>query len=447
MYVARDILQRCVLAVACAASILGCAATGGSRNTVLEAAAVDFAAGQPEPLRPHFKVLYAEGEWNAVLNLNLLGHAAMKSGQFALAERAFDLALYRIESIYADDPNAKRAKSKFVEEKVKDFKGEPYERAMAYYYRGLLYLREGDFQNARAMFLSAERHDSMSESEEFQSDFGLMNYLAAWASFCDNDADRGRELLDRAYAAQGTIFHALPQAPSLLAITDVGMGPAKSTQGKYGEQLVFVPRADGTTLAAPDDEVAILVPAADINFQASTRGGRAIDFILDGKANFKQGAETASDVLIAASLATSMSALNTGDRGTAEAGGYMALASIGLGLLASVTTPAADTRYWWSLPAEVYLMADSIPEDGSSPVVAFVATKPPIEGQVPRAQSWSVTPAFQVRHGGCEVAWGSTHRVSSDDRTPITQHEKLRSERNALLRHELETAFLSSSPQ
>jgi hypothetical protein len=30
------------------------------------------------------------------------------------------------------------------------FIGEPYERAMAYYYRGLLYWRDGEIDNARA---------------------------------------------------------------------------------------------------------------------------------------------------------------------------------------------------------------------------------------------------------------------------------------------------------
>ena len=55
-------------------------------------------------------------------------------------------ALDRIEAVYADNAKAEAARSKFTKENAKDFKGEPYERAMAYYYRGLAYLAEGDYR-------------------------------------------------------------------------------------------------------------------------------------------------------------------------------------------------------------------------------------------------------------------------------------------------------------
>src|ERR1700683_4680814 len=126
----------------------------GSKKILADAQ--QFAADKPPELQPLFNALYVEGEHNAVLNFDYLGLAALEVGDYGVAEKALDAAIERIEAIYADNLSAKKAKSVFSAEKVKDFKGEPYERAMTYFYRGVLYLRVGDYQNARASFLSAE---------------------------------------------------------------------------------------------------------------------------------------------------------------------------------------------------------------------------------------------------------------------------------------------------
>jgi hypothetical protein len=47
-----------------------------------------------------------EGEWNAVLNLDLLAVAAIEVKRPDMAERALDMANARFLGIYADDPNA-----------------------------------------------------------------------------------------------------------------------------------------------------------------------------------------------------------------------------------------------------------------------------------------------------------------------------------------------------
>ncbi|WP_206680136.1 hypothetical protein, partial [Salmonella enterica] len=83
------------------------------------------------PLKRFFHTLYMEGEWNAVLNLNLLALAAIEVKRPDMAERALDMANARILRIYANDPNAQKAKSLWSAESVKDWKGEPYERAMS----------------------------------------------------------------------------------------------------------------------------------------------------------------------------------------------------------------------------------------------------------------------------------------------------------------------------
>ena len=112
----------------------------------------EFLADKPGKLKRLYARVLAEGDRNAVLNYTRIGVAAFETGEVEEAGKAFDEALNRIEAIYADNEKAEAARSKFVKENAKDFKGEPYERAMAYYYRGLAYLAEGDYENARASF-------------------------------------------------------------------------------------------------------------------------------------------------------------------------------------------------------------------------------------------------------------------------------------------------------
>ena len=85
-----------------------------------------------------------------VLNLMEIGAAAFHQGHYDLSKAALDRAIANIESVYADNEAAHRARSLWYEEGEKDFKGEPYERSMVFYYRGLLFLRDGDYGNARA---------------------------------------------------------------------------------------------------------------------------------------------------------------------------------------------------------------------------------------------------------------------------------------------------------
>jgi cell wall-associated NlpC family hydrolase len=96
----------------------------------VQVAATAFADKTTNPqLRPLFQRLYIEGERNATLNFQRIGMAALSIGDINSAEKAFEGAVTRIEMIYADNPEAQKAKSLWTAEKIKDFKGEPYQRA------------------------------------------------------------------------------------------------------------------------------------------------------------------------------------------------------------------------------------------------------------------------------------------------------------------------------
>lgn len=399
-------------------------------------AAERFASVQPEPLRPFFKALYVEGEHDAVLNFDYLGLAALETGQYEIAAKAFDAAISRIEAIYANNPSAQRAKSLFSEEKVKDFKGEPYERAMTYFYRGLLFARVGDYQNARASFLSAEAQSMMGESESYESTFGLMDYLAGWASHCDGDETKAADLGQRAAKVQPQIFASLTDEVSFVGLVDVGFGPIKYGTGEYKEKLAFKParrmpglpdvQASDVTLSSP-------ILAANLNYQAMTRGGRPVDAILNGKAEWKSNTEAASNALTEVGYAATLEGALTNNQNLADAGEIgMAVGLVG-GLFSMAMTPAADTRAWTTLPAGVVLVAGQT-QGASAPAMSFT----------PGGDASPIAATLSAQSGKCAIAWGEVPARLQAAAVQVSSPEfaeRRHEEANAQLRSFLESTF------
>src|SRR6266496_5829586 len=102
---------------------------------------------------------------------------AMRRGQFTDAKQLLDDALLTLGGIYGPDKEARKARGYFSSEAKKTFIGEPYERVMAYYYRGILYWIDGELDNARACFRSGEIMDSDAENKTYSSDYVLLDYL------------------------------------------------------------------------------------------------------------------------------------------------------------------------------------------------------------------------------------------------------------------------------
>lgn len=351
-----------------------------------------YVASKAIVLQPFYRSLYADGEHNAVVNFEKLGLAAMEQGHFLTAEWAFDEALKRIEAIYAKDKNAAAARSKWTKEGIKDFKGEPYERSMAYYYRGLLYLRAGDYENARAAFLTAEYQDSVAEGEEFQADFGLMNYLAGWSSRCAGDGARADELFEAARRHSPELTPPL-EGDDTIVIAELGQGPVKVKRGQQSELLTFSKSinhgaAETVTIFAGDKEVP-LREAASIVYQASTRGGRPVDAILKGKAVFRSGTGEAAKLVTDA--VSGLVRLST------SAGVVGGVVGLGFALLSDSAKPDADIRMWDSLPDRVRLGTHSSGAGKLKVSYAGTALEAPKEL------------GLTSRSGSCGVVWTRSH--------------------------------------
>ncbi len=285
--------------------------------------------------------------------------SAMRKGDFATAKSLLDDALLTIGNVYGKDKSAKKSRGYFNEESKKTFLGEPYERVMAYWYRGIMYWMDGEPDNARACFRSAQLIDSDSENKEYASDYASLEYLDGYAT-----AKLGGDGSDAFERAQKlSKIGALPPYnlnANTLVFLEFGNGPTKFATGEYSQELRVRPGSssvDGAWVRVANKAVRI-GPYDDLNFQATTRGGRVMDHILANKAVFKSGTDTFGTAAI------------IGGAVVASQGGRGPGTEIGLGLLAAgliskivaaSTTPEADTRAWDNLPQYLSFAALELP--------------------------------------------------------------------------------------
>src|SRR5438445_3832174 len=296
---------------------------------------------------------------------------AMRRGQFTDAKQLLDDALLKLGRIYGPDKAARKARGYFASESKKTFVGEPYERVMAYYYRGILYWIDGELDNARACFRSGEIMDSDAENKTYSSDYVLLDYLDGLTTA--KLGSDGSEALKR---AQAEARMAKPPEYDLQAnvmfFVEFGNGPVKYATGQYGEELRFRPgysavhsiqiKVAGQTVRAE--------PYDDLTFQATTRGGRVMDHILANKAVFKTATDTAGNVGIIGG------AILAGQQGHHSAADEVGVGLLAAGVISKIfsaaTTPAADTRAWDNLPQHLSFAALRLSPGQHSVTVEFL---------------------------------------------------------------------------
>jgi tetratricopeptide (TPR) repeat protein len=296
------------------------------------------------------------------------GVSHLRAGRFADAKRSLDEAITAIRGIRANDKSAKQARGYFHKESKKTFLGEPYERVMAYYYRGILYWMDGEPDNARACFRSAQLEDSDAEEHTFKSDYVLLDYLDGLASvkLSQDGSDAYKWACD---LAKGLKLPPYDAQANVLVFVEFGNGPEKYAAGEYQEELRFrdghsivrnaVVKVDRDEFPAP--------PYDDLAFQARTRAGRVMDHILANKAIFKTGTDAAGDVGLISGLV--LATEGSGDARNAGIG--LALAGALSKGISALTVPQADTRYWDNLPQFLSFTAFKLPAGDHEVKVEF----------------------------------------------------------------------------
>jgi hypothetical protein len=294
---------------------------------------------------------------------------ALRRGHFDEARAKLDNALAR--STVALAPGAEAAKSRrmFGREETKPFAGEPHERIMGNYYRGILYWLDGEPDNARALFRSGQFIDSDTENKTYAGDWVLLDGMVSKKLGGD-----GSDALARARASARNQNRSAPPdldaGANVMVFVEYGPGPVKYASGEYGELLKFV--VDESPVASARLAVANhgipLPPYDDVGWQATTRGGRVMDHILGNKAVFKQRSDTVGDVAL-------VGALGTAAYGTGKDSGNLALGLAAVGIISKITSAAtktdADTRTWHNLPRYLSFGAVRLPPGDHPAVLTF----------------------------------------------------------------------------
>ncbi len=298
--------------------------------------------------------------------------AAMRRGDFAAAKPLLDDALLTLGGVYGKDAEARKARGYFNKEARKTFIGEPYERSMAYFYRGIIYWMDGELDNARACFRSAEFEDSDAENKKYAGDWVLFDYLDGLATtMLGGD---GSDALKRAQAnSKGITLPPYDTKANVLFILEFGPGPLKHSSGQYGEELRFTVRPSPvlSALLQVNSLNIPIAPTDDVAFQATTRGGRVMDHILGNKAVFKKTTDTVGDVALIGGLATAAASNN---RTTQNVGLGIALAGLVSKAISVSTTPEADVRAWDNLPQFLSFAAVTLPTGQHSATIQFLGS-------------------------------------------------------------------------
>lgn len=366
-------------------------------------------ASLPPSLDQAVQRISADDANNRVLNQLQAATLALDLGNRELAGELFDAALATITSVYADSEQAARARSLWYDEGAKDFKGEPYERAMAFYYRGLLDMYAGDYENARASFKSGLLQDAFAEEEQHRADFALLMFLEAWSSHVLG----ARGLADERFEELLTFRPGfrLPEANHrLLVMVETGKAPRKLQDGIGGNVLVYRPgrrfREEAVRIRV-DGKALDLTPVESIFWQASSRGGRPIDSILEGQVQFKQTTQSVSaDVSGVAAHATMLSPA------FGAAGGVFAgvAAVAGVATLATSRVKArADHRFWNNLPDKVHVLTMPMPASREVQVEFLDASGAVIN-------ELTQTARIEVDAAGRGVLWARARRATDVDR-------------------------------
>jgi tetratricopeptide (TPR) repeat protein len=315
---------------------------------------------------------------NFVLNNCRLGSAALAGYDLPEAEDAFLRAYEVINSVGVND-GGRSLGAALVNEKIKIWKGEPFERAMANFYLGLIYYMRQDYNNARGAFENAlfklrdyaDKKDVKNDYSEQESNFviGLVMLGKTWQKLGRDDLahanfERARQLRPDLTA----LFDEEKNATSnLLLVVEYGFGPRK-VRDADGSVVGFAPTPDQVGLIPPPQ-----VTVDDRPVDVSGLDHPPIDLLAMAQDRHWQDIDT-----IRAIKSVTGTGLLIGGGAVAANGSYhhnddqvlAGLAMMGAGALLKASSQA-DVRQWEMLPRTVYLLPLRVPPGTHDLTVSF----------------------------------------------------------------------------
>ena len=292
------------------------------------------------------------------------GLSALRSGDLGRSAELFDAVLTEIEVLWADSESARLVRSKWHEEGAKEFKGEAYERSAAFLYRGVVHLLAGEVEMARAAFKAGTLQDAFAEEEQYRCDFGTLFYLYALASIELGANELARQALTEATLVPGRPWYVAKDPPrerATVLLVETGTAPRKLPDGAGLAELVLrrgVGFSEETVEATCSGRARRFFPSStdDFFFQASTRGGRPVERILEGKVVFQRKLEATGGAFGSAGDAAGLIAAAGGNADLGAAGALADLVGGFSRLIASNAKPRVDTRAWSNLPDRLHIL-------------------------------------------------------------------------------------------
>jgi len=354
-------LTRSIITAFSGFCVAGCAtAPDPTRVDVATSDQIVSAQDVSPGLKPYYQRIHMEGISNATLNRMRLASAAIEAGEWQAAARALDEVLRDVEALGPADPRSREALSHFESEEIKRFKGETHERAMAYLLRGLLYMREKQWDDARACFKSVQVHDAAKRDPALRANWASAWWLEGWCNRSLGEKSAARECWERSEKCLPSARPLPRPAPSdnALCVALLGYAPLKMPTGDYGERLSYRPaeskaaaislRTGGRPRPIPLGE--------DMLAQASSRGLRHMDEVNEAKADGRFATQTAGEILTTGGLGATIGGLVEEDREVAAIGLGVMAAGMTTRAVASTLQPKADTRTWDLLPATIHIL-------------------------------------------------------------------------------------------
>jgi tetratricopeptide (TPR) repeat protein len=336
-----------------------------------EAAVSDYFVGNFRGSVERLRPLAEKTDENFVLNNVRLGSAALAEHDLDEAEAAF-LRAYEVMNSVGVNDGGRSLGAVLVDEKIRIWKGEPFERAMTNFYLGLVYYMRQDYANARAAFENAlfklrdyESPKNQDKYSEADNNFALA-YLMLGKSLQrlgrPDDAARNFELAVkvRNYLAPVADFERNARS-NVLLVVDYGLGPKKGAEFD-GSIVAFGPTPPQAGPIPPpqvivDGRVVNLDgaerPTIDLLALAQDRRWQSIDTIR----TFKSAAGTG---LIAGGAGYGLYRSANSYNGISGGDAAITAGLIGAGLLLKATSQA-DTRQWEMLPRTVFLLPLELP--------------------------------------------------------------------------------------
>ena len=255
-------------------------------------------------------------------------------------------------------------------EREKFFKGDGYERSTLYAFLALSFLEKGEFVQALKCVNCGILADSDSEHATYRADYALLPYIGYVAAKKAGDNWRQEaQKYDRLVKELTGTAPSNGELPSAILVAWVGRGTGRTLGGEFDEKR-FVRRGsskgslEGIAIRENGVETMSVPDLADLNFQATTRGGRLMDHVLDSKATAKRGLIASSNALLAFGAGSIEAGLASGSSEAAIALLAVGGVCVGLGypthLFGMAVNSQADDRCWQTLPGRLVVVPLSI---------------------------------------------------------------------------------------